>query len=143
MAKRRVRCRNPNLGLTTKAKVCGGAGQKWRWESHFMLLGVWENVKEWTPTLPSELTLGVGLLMDSQIFKERLQESKPIRTKSSLYHWKSHGRRCLKWAHMPHLGSWNISYGQKNDWESNWQFDTRPLKAENRPNFLACRWLAT
>jgi len=27
--------------------------------------------------------------------------------------------------------------------ESNWQFDSRPLKVENHPNFLACRWRAT
>ncbi len=27
------------------------------WESHFMLSGVWENVKEWTSTLPNELPL--------------------------------------------------------------------------------------
>jgi hypothetical protein len=26
-------------------------------ESHFMMSRVWENVKEWTPTLPSELPL--------------------------------------------------------------------------------------
>jgi len=26
-------------------------------ESHFMLPGVWECVREWTPTLPSELPL--------------------------------------------------------------------------------------
>jgi hypothetical protein len=51
--------------------------------------------------------------------------------------------RCLKWAHMTHLGSWNIIYGQKKGWESNWQFDSRPLKVKNRPNFLVCRWRAT
>jgi hypothetical protein len=27
--------------------------------------------------------------------------------------------------------------------ESNWQFDSRPLKVRNRPNVLACRWHAT
>jgi hypothetical protein len=27
------------------------------WESHFMLLGMWESVKEWTSTLPSEFPL--------------------------------------------------------------------------------------
>jgi hypothetical protein len=24
-------------------------------------------------------------------------------------------------------------------WESNWQFDSRPIKDKNRPNFLVCR----
>ncbi len=52
-------------------------------------------------------------------------------------------RRCLKWVHMTHLDIWNTSYGQKKGRESNWQFDSRPLKAGNRPKFLACRWRAT
>jgi hypothetical protein len=51
-------------------------------------------------------------------------------------------RRCLKCACMTHLDIWNISYGQKKGWESNWQFDSQPLKVENRPNFLECRWHA-
>jgi hypothetical protein len=59
-------------------------------ESHFMLLGVWKSVGEcermnphtpkWAPTL------GVGVPMDSQIFREQLQGSKPMRLKHSLYH---------------------------------------------------------
>jgi hypothetical protein len=52
-------------------------------------------------------------------------------------------RRCLKWARMTHLDIWNTSYDQKKGRESNWQFDSRPLKVRNRPNFLACRWHAT
>jgi hypothetical protein len=52
-------------------------------------------------------------------------------------------RRCLKCARMTHLDTLNISYGQKKGWESNWQFDSRPLKVGNRPDFLACRWCAT
>jgi hypothetical protein len=27
--------------------------------------------------------------------------------------------------------------------ESNWQFDSRPLKVNNRPDFLACKWRVT
>jgi hypothetical protein len=37
-------------------------------------------------------------------------------------------RRCLKWARIAHLDIWNTSYGQKKGLESNWQFDSRPLK---------------
>jgi hypothetical protein len=51
--------------------------------------------------------------------------------------------RCPKWARMTHLDIWNTSYGQKKGQESNWQFDSRPLKVGNQPNFLACRWRAT
>jgi hypothetical protein len=42
-----------------------------------------------------------------------------------------------------HLDIWNTSYGQKKGWESNWQFDSRPLKVGNRPDFRACRCHAT
>jgi hypothetical protein len=52
-------------------------------------------------------------------------------------------RRCLKWARITHLDIWNISYGQKKGRESNWQFDSQPLKVRNRPNSLVCRWRVT
>ncbi len=51
--------------------------------------------------------------------------------------------RCLKWARITHLDTSNTSYGQKKGRESNCQFDSRPLKVKNRPNFLMCRWRAT
>jgi len=57
--------------------------------------------------------------------------------------WKLLERRYLKWAPIIQLDIWNTSYGQKKGWESNWQFDSRPLKVGNRPNFCACRWRAT
>jgi hypothetical protein len=70
-------CRNPSLGLATKARVRKSAGQE---ESS----RVWENVKmnnhtpKWTPIL------GIGVSMDSQNFRERLQRSKPLALRSSL-----------------------------------------------------------
>jgi len=51
--------------------------------------------------------------------------------------------KCLKWARIAHLDIWNTSYGQKKGRESTWQFDSRPLKVRNRPDFRACRWRAT
>ncbi len=50
---------------------------------------------------------------------------------------------CLNWARMTHLDISNTSYGQKKGRELNWQFDSRPLKVGNCPDFLACRWHAT
>jgi hypothetical protein len=44
---------------------------------------------------------------------------------------------------MTHLDFWNTSYGQKKGWELNLQFDSRPLKVGNRPDFLTCKWRAT
>ncbi len=42
--------------------------------------------------------------------------------------------RCPKWPRIGHLDICSPSYGQKKGWESNWQFDSRPLKVENRPS---------
>jgi hypothetical protein len=38
-----------------------------------------------------------------------------------------------KWPRIGHLDIWSPSYGQKKGRESNWQFDSRPLKVGNRP----------
>jgi hypothetical protein len=51
--------------------------------------------------------------------------------------------RCPKWPRMSHLDICSISYGRKKGRESNWQFDSRPLKVKNRPDLSACRWSAT
>jgi hypothetical protein len=51
--------------------------------------------------------------------------------------------RCPKWPHMSHLDICNTSYGQKKDWEWNWQFDSQPLKVRNRPDLGVYRWNAT
>jgi hypothetical protein len=42
-------------------------------------------------------------------------------------------RRCRKWPRIGHLDICRPSYGQKKGRESNWQFDSRPLKVGNRP----------
>jgi hypothetical protein len=42
-------------------------------------------------------------------------------------------RRCRKWPRIGHLNICSPSYGQKKGRESNWQFDSRPLKVGNRP----------
>jgi len=51
--------------------------------------------------------------------------------------------RCRKWPRMSHLDICSTSYGKKKGWESNWQFDSRPLKVENWPDPNVCRWSAT
>jgi hypothetical protein len=108
-------------------------------------LGSAKSVREWTLTLPSELPLWeLESQMDSRIFIMRFQGSKPIGSKSSLYHWKKLLKfKCLEWACMTHLDIWNTSYDQKKGRELNWQFDFRPLKVWNRSDFLACRQIAT
>jgi hypothetical protein len=44
-------------------------------------------------------------------------------------------RRCPKWPRIAHLDICNPSYGQKKGQESNYQFDSWPLKVRNRPLF--------
>jgi hypothetical protein len=41
--------------------------------------------------------------------------------------------KCPKWPRIGHLDICSPSYGQKKGRESNWQFDSRPLKVGNRP----------
>jgi len=48
-----------------------------------------------------------------------------------------------KMGHMTHLDIWNTSYGQKKGRESNWQFDSRPLKVKNHSDFLVHKWRVT
>jgi hypothetical protein len=62
-------CHNPSLGLVTKVKACKGASQEGslRVTSHAP-----RNAKEREGMNPHTLTLGVGVLVDSQIFKEQL-----------------------------------------------------------------------
>jgi hypothetical protein len=42
-------------------------------------------------------------------------------------------RKYRKWPRIGHLDICSPSYGQKKGRESNWQFDSRPLKVWNRP----------
>ncbi len=41
--------------------------------------------------------------------------------------------RCLNWPRIGHLDIFSPSYGQKKGRQSNWQFESRPLKVRNRP----------
>ncbi len=51
--------------------------------------------------------------------------------------------RCRKWTRMNDLDICNTSYDEKKGQESNWQFDSRPLKVRNRPDPSVCRWSVT
>jgi hypothetical protein len=51
--------------------------------------------------------------------------------------------RCRKWPRMCHYNIFSTHYGRKKGRESNWQFDSRPLKVENRPDPGVFRWSAT
>jgi hypothetical protein len=49
--------------------------------------------------------------------------------------------RCQKWPRMSHLAC--AAQVMVEGQESNWQFDSRPLKVRNRPDLGVCRWSVT
>jgi hypothetical protein len=113
-------------------------------EAHLTLPGVQESVREWALTLPSEFPfeeLESWWTLGSSRSDYRGQNTLDWRLLWIIR--KILKRRCLKWARTTHFDIWNTSYGQKKGRESNWQFDSRPLKVKNRPDFIMCRWRAT
>jgi len=65
--------------LESRQRHCKVAGQEEAWESHHILPGVLESVREYegmNPHTPKATpTLGDGVPMDSRNFRERLQGS--------------------------------------------------------------------
>ncbi len=85
----------------------------------------------WSPTLEK-----VGNLESSRTPECSELDSKAQNT----LHWgvldvigKVLKRRYRKWPCISHSDICSTSYGQKKGRESNWQFDSRPLKVGNRP----------
>jgi hypothetical protein len=137
-------CRNPSLGLVTKARGCKVAGQDGDPGALHMLMGV-QRVWGHEPS-HSQVNSHVGSWSPERTpeFSKRDcrgQNSSPRRVFYII--GKLLKCRCLKWARIAHLDIWNTRYVQKKGRESNWQFDSRPLKVKNRPDFLVCRQRAT
>jgi len=132
------------LGSWPRQRLTRRQDKKETQEAHLILPGMQEGVREWTLTLPRQLPLGE---LESQrtpkSSKSDYRGQNPLVWKVLYIIRKMLKRRCLKWVHITHLDIWNTSYGQKKSRESNWQFDSRPLKVGNRPNFCGCRWRAT
>jgi hypothetical protein len=101
-------------------------------------------MREWTLTLPNELPFWELKSWWTPKFSEsNYKGQNPLDWGITYIIENLLERRCLKWARMTHLDNYNASYGQKKGQESNWQFDSRPLKIKNCPDFLAFRWRAT
>jgi hypothetical protein len=106
--------------------------------------GMKESVREWTLTLPKELPLWeLESRWTPNCSESDCKGQNPMAQKKFYPIRKILKRRCLKWACITHLDIWNTSYGQEKGQESNWQFDSRPLKVGNWLDFLVCRWCAT
>jgi hypothetical protein len=104
-------CCNFSLGLVTKVRACEGAGQEWSRESHFMLLGVWEAMREWTPTLPNELPLGkLDFGWTFEYSESDCRGQNPLDQRVLYIIEKILERRCLKWARMTHKSSTQVNW---------------------------------
>ncbi len=125
--------------------------QGWKcasWECNlgvtFTLLGVRESVKEWVRTLPSGFSLWeLESRWTFEFLENNLKGQNSLNWKTPCNIGKILRHRCLKWACMIHLNTYNTSYGWKKGRESKYQFDSWPLKIRNRPDSLVCRWHAT
>ncbi len=119
--RRKTLCHNPSLGFVTKAKGETRGRNKWGTrETHLILSGVQENVREWTFTLSRQLPLG------ELEYRRTLESSGNNYRGQNPLVWKVFyiirnllKPRCLKWARITHLDIWNTSYGQKKGRESN------------------------
>jgi hypothetical protein len=109
-----------------------------------MLPRVQKNVREWTLTFPRELPLWeLESRWTPKSSKSNYRSQNPMDWGIPYIIRNLLEIKCLKWVRMTHLETSNTRYGQKKGQESNRQFDSRPLKVRNCPNFLVCKWLAT
>jgi len=139
-----ITCCNPNLGVATKARACKKARQEGDPGGTSYIpgnAGECEIMNLHTPKATP--TWGIIIPKDSWIFREQSQGSKPIIWRVLYIIENLLKRKCLKWARITHLDIWNTSYGLKKGRESNWQFESWPLKVRNQPDFLMCKWRAT
>jgi hypothetical protein len=137
-------CCNLSFGLATKVRGWKVAGQEGdpRVTSHAH--GSTKSVREWTSHSQMNSHVRSWSPKRTPESSERDYRGQNSSTRTVPYIIGQLLKRiCLKWACITHLDIWNTSYGQKKGQKSNWQFDSRPLKVGNRPNFLACRRLAT
>jgi len=105
---------------------------------------VQKSVRERTLTLPSELPCWeLEFRWTPKCSENDCRGQNPMAWQVLYIIGKILKIRCLKWARITHLDIWNTNYGQKKGRESNWQFDSQPLKVKNQPDFLTFRWRET
>jgi hypothetical protein len=113
-------------------------------ESHLVLPWVQKSVRAWTFTLPSEFPFWeLESRWIPKSSKGNCRGQNPLAWRLFYIIGNLLKRRCLKCARITHLDIWNTSYDQMKSRKSNWQFDSWPLKAANRPDSLVFRWRAT
>jgi hypothetical protein len=111
--------------------------------SHIYTLRVQKNMKDWTHTPPSGFPLWELEFLWSLEFSENDFKGQKSLDWELPYIEKLLRCKCLKWAHIIHLNTYNTSYGWKKGWESKCKFDSRPLKVGNCFDLCVCKWHAT
>jgi hypothetical protein len=113
---------------TFTIKICTHKKPGWKW-NYYVATPLWAKCEGEAHTPKSEKLESSGTSKNSEL---------DLRGQISS-HWRALnviGKvlkcRCPKWPRMSHLDICSPSYGQKKGRESNWQFDSRPLKVGNR-----------
>jgi hypothetical protein len=132
-------CRNPSLGLTTKAKRVARLQAKRKPGSHITYSR--ECKKVWGSE-PSHSQSNSHFVRWSPGGLPKLQRAIwGVKTQWLVTFFISLEKilelRCLKWVRIAHLDIWNTSYGQKKGRESNYQFDSRTKKLGIDPIYLS------
>jgi hypothetical protein len=140
---RKFFCHDLSLGLMTKAWAWKDEGQECNPRFTFTLLEckkVWGN----EPTPPSGFPFWVlEPLWRSKFLENNFRGQNSLDWRFPYTNGKLLRHRCPKWACMIYLNTYNTSYGWKKSWESNYKFDSWPLKIKNHPDLCVCKWHAT
>jgi len=137
-------CHNFNLGLATKTKAWKGVGRECNLGVTFTLLGMQVNVREWTHTLPSGLSLwALKSLWNPEFSKSDLKAQNSLNWKLLYTIGKPLRCRCLKCVYMIHLSTYDTNYGRKKSRKLKCQFNSQPLKVGNCLELHVSRGCAT
>jgi hypothetical protein len=130
-------CHNPSLVLTTKARACKGLSQKWSLGITFHAPKSVRKCEGMNPTFPSELPLWeLESRWTSKSSKGDYKGQNSLDWRLPYIIGNLLKFTCMKWACMTLLRNKSISYSQKKGRESNWQFDSQPLKLGTAPIYL-------
>jgi hypothetical protein len=100
-------------------------------------------VREWAHTLPSGLPFWELKSLGTFEFSKNDLKGQILLNWNFPYTIRKLSKcRCLKWAYI-HLSTYNTSYGQKKNQESEWQFNSWPLKVGNFHELCVCKGRAT
>ncbi len=101
-----IPCHNPSFGFTTKARACKGASQEWSpWVTFYAPRNVGK-CEGMNHTFPNELPLWeLESRWTLEFSKGDSRHQKSLDWKNIYTNENILELRCLKWAHMTHLGT--------------------------------------